>query len=505
MATGDVNFDASDITWAHAVNSREAVERELSGPLDFIESDVSLGVLKDRTFDPLMPILAHPPETTSDISLEDFLKLASGTTKGIKLDFKSIEVVEPSLIILQKHADKMNYSLWLNADILAGPIKASGIPVKVDTFFLLCRQYFPTAVLSVGWTTEWYITYSPDMWHYDWEHVRKMADIIRCFGYEGKFPTYTFPVRAIFASRSIKQLQWLLGVIPDSSLTVWSGLKDFLELEDLLRIRSSFPLNKVYYDVPDPVGSTFQEAKNQTVPTIKNISVNKNQWMTFTRGPVSECPSFTYTTNNFIVFGRSINTAVLLRKLITIDDDHGLKVQAKVRFFSAYDQKGSSSFGHELTLSIVDVSLLSKNISADSLNLSHSDTEILWTAMNKSKVHTFEHNQSDQCRIFKLDTNADRSFQAWVVPCYEMDEKQTLEEIAVFGQAEVPSNKRLVLPKGPFMIGFMSSGEGHVVIQDFEISDKKEKNKTNASSTISITMGFFTILFLYGIMRRFSV
>lgn len=33
MATGEVLFDASDVTWAHAVNSREAVERELAGEI----------------------------------------------------------------------------------------------------------------------------------------------------------------------------------------------------------------------------------------------------------------------------------------------------------------------------------------------------------------------------------------------------------------------------------------------------------------------------------------
>lgn len=34
------------------------------------------------------PILAHPPDTDSDITLEEWLALMVSTNKGIKLDFK---------------------------------------------------------------------------------------------------------------------------------------------------------------------------------------------------------------------------------------------------------------------------------------------------------------------------------------------------------------------------------------------------------------------------------
>lgn len=336
--------------------------------------------------------------------------------------------------------------------------------------------------------------------------MRKMADIIRCFGYENKYPTFTFPVRGILASRSIRQLQWLLGVIPNSSLTVWSGLNDFMELGDLTRIRNSFPVSKVYYDVPDPIGSMFQKRKNSTMATDDVSSSSKNQWMTFTRGPVAECTSFTYTTNNTIVFGHSMTTAVLLKKLITVDVIHGFKAAGKVEFFNEYDRKQGISVGHRLTIAIVDVSLFSKNSSTDSsIDLTESDTDVLWSAMNASQVHTFEQNTSEQCRIFKLDSENEKSFQAWTVPCEEMVEHDSLEDIAATGTAEIPFNKRLVLPKGPFMIGFMSSGDGHVVIHDFEISDKKGIPKTNGSSTISITMGIFSLLFLYSAIRRLTV
>lgn len=34
------------------------------------------------------PIMAHPPETDSDITLQEWLEEMAGTDKGIKLDFK---------------------------------------------------------------------------------------------------------------------------------------------------------------------------------------------------------------------------------------------------------------------------------------------------------------------------------------------------------------------------------------------------------------------------------
>jgi Uncharacterized conserved protein (DUF2181) len=59
----------------------------------------------------MLPVMGHPPATTSDITLENFLndilnfnKVNPSKQKGVKLDFKSIEVFEGSLPLLR--------SLW---------------------------------------------------------------------------------------------------------------------------------------------------------------------------------------------------------------------------------------------------------------------------------------------------------------------------------------------------------------------------------------------------------
>lgn len=73
-----------------------------------IEADVSMGMVTGRE-GKILPIMAHPPFKTSDLSLEEFLDtvLSSGKKKGIKLDFKDMEAVEMSLMIIKARTSKV--------------------------------------------------------------------------------------------------------------------------------------------------------------------------------------------------------------------------------------------------------------------------------------------------------------------------------------------------------------------------------------------------------------
>lgn len=86
-----------------------------------IEADVSLA----ETSRYPVPIMAHPPNNTSDLTLEDFLIeiVRSNCAKGIKLDFKSTRVVEPAFRVLARHSDFIKGPIVLNADILTGIIR----------------------------------------------------------------------------------------------------------------------------------------------------------------------------------------------------------------------------------------------------------------------------------------------------------------------------------------------------------------------------------------------
>jgi hypothetical protein len=82
-----------------------------------IEADVSMGIVTGRE-GKFLPIMAHPPFKSSDLSLEEFLDttLSSRTPKGIKLDFKDMEAVELSLRTIKTRANKV---LFICADLLS--------------------------------------------------------------------------------------------------------------------------------------------------------------------------------------------------------------------------------------------------------------------------------------------------------------------------------------------------------------------------------------------------
>lgn len=135
--------------------------------------------------------------------------MQGGIKKGIKLDFKQLGAVQQSLDILSLHRDQLNFPIWLNADILAGPVNATATPVDSDVFLSLCVEFFPEATLSIGWTTRF--TNSGDTnGQYTTGDVKLMVDTI-----ERNHVTQpvTFPVRAAFVERSIDSLSWLLDTV----------------------------------------------------------------------------------------------------------------------------------------------------------------------------------------------------------------------------------------------------------------------------------------------------
>ena len=96
-----VENDASRVTWAHAVNSRQKLEETLKSSLLFIEADILIGSSTTE------PIMAHPPHTTSDLTFADFLKELKSTSKGLKLDFKDINALQPCLNELEAQKDNV--------------------------------------------------------------------------------------------------------------------------------------------------------------------------------------------------------------------------------------------------------------------------------------------------------------------------------------------------------------------------------------------------------------
>lgn len=191
--------DGAEIIWYHAANSKSQLKDALTGAAHMIEADVLLRGQGSGTEEPIM---AHPPQTDSDITLHEWLNEILQTSKGIKLDFKSLEAVKPSMKLLQERKMSLERPLWINADILPGP---GGSPQAVDAecFLHTVLSFFPDVTLSLGWTTGWHPEKNNE--GYSWEMVKKMQYICSPLS-----QPVTFPVRAALVRQSWGELLWLL-------------------------------------------------------------------------------------------------------------------------------------------------------------------------------------------------------------------------------------------------------------------------------------------------------
>ncbi|KAH1026669.1 hypothetical protein HUJ05_000302 [Dendroctonus ponderosae] len=268
----DIKQNLTKITWAHAVNNQTYLDATLKNgkfilnnyqikisqlmrkftrqDINMIEADIVLGTLINGKTDPI-PIMGHPPQNTSDLSLEGFLaqvqsfdSTSNSSKKGIKLDFKTIEVLEASKNIVRSVADKDDdLPIWINADILAGPVNASTKPVNASRFLDVAKS-FPKSILSLGWTTAYD---SNSNGSYESSQIQEMIDVIRSHNITQEI---TFPVRAGLAARSLEQLTNLTESIEKSTLTIWSSDGDNVSVEDLRLLISKIGLNRTYIDVP---------------------------------------------------------------------------------------------------------------------------------------------------------------------------------------------------------------------------------------------------------------
>ncbi|XP_046644331.1 uncharacterized protein LOC124329334 [Daphnia pulicaria] len=258
-----IDSDLSRIKWGHGINSKVQLNTSLYGKDMMIEADVSMGTIVGGDGS-ILPIMAHPPLVSSDLSLEEFMDtiLNSGTFKGIKLDFKDIEALEPSLMAIKSRASKITAPLWLNADILAGPVNATTKPVDIGRFLDLTKSYFPDSVLSVGWTTR----FGPQMtWplqiinegSYTMDHMIQMRDALHAA--QIRQPV-TFPIRAGLSTspESQRNILWLLEQIENSSLTVWSSQYDIVDVPALMKLVNHIGKENIFVDVPSGLSCEIQ-------------------------------------------------------------------------------------------------------------------------------------------------------------------------------------------------------------------------------------------------------
>jgi len=151
--------DLTNVTWAHAVNSKAKLQEALQNPgVRMLEADIVMGAIIGTEIR-YTPIMAHPPAVQSDLSFQEFITTvvefnegkSLESRKGVKLDFKTIVAVERVVKSIQA-LQITDFPVWLNADILKGP-GGFPFPIPATKFIELCQQYLPTNTLSIGWTT----------------------------------------------------------------------------------------------------------------------------------------------------------------------------------------------------------------------------------------------------------------------------------------------------------------------------------------------------------------
>ena len=99
----NINDDLSLVSWSHAVNSRKKLSDALESSSMFLEADILLVESKHDE-----PIMAHPPQTDSDLKFSEWLKMSYSSGKGLKLDFKTKNALIPCLNTLNMYKNKVN-------------------------------------------------------------------------------------------------------------------------------------------------------------------------------------------------------------------------------------------------------------------------------------------------------------------------------------------------------------------------------------------------------------
>lgn len=234
-------------TWFHRANSKEELNKALATDVMILEADVTLEGYGTPSQKPI-PIMAHPPNVTSDNTLDEWLDAVLETPKGIKLDFKSLASVGLSLdLLLQKNSTRgINRPVWLNADILKDPLVPDFVPAVNGTRFLeLVQDKFPDVTLSLGWMV--LVIYTKEM-------VEEMYAVVKDVPQK-----ITFPIQSLFVRNGWPHISWLLSQSPRFSLTLWQG-SVHPSVEDLLFVRDNSHPSRVYYDIYEPTLSQFKQA-----------------------------------------------------------------------------------------------------------------------------------------------------------------------------------------------------------------------------------------------------
>jgi len=225
------------MTWAHATNSLNEFEEAVSSSsVSAIECDIIMS-----NNHPPEPILAHPPCRESDLAVRRMLRLImapqkdekNNLRKHLKLDFKEIEALEPTLDLILNSAftNTLRKDIILNADILSGPgidLNDHSI-VPPSAFIETCLDYIqrlraknPEILFgfSLGFKCDW-----QSMEGYLSTQVSQMSDLVGCY----QLASSNSGIKVILAlnarqlGKSLLVFDEFLRDYPKSTILAWTG------------------------------------------------------------------------------------------------------------------------------------------------------------------------------------------------------------------------------------------------------------------------------------------
>ncbi|GLE05871.1 hypothetical protein PINS_up015052 [Pythium insidiosum] len=267
-----------DYRWAHAVNSPAllaAVKRQiqlastgdLSGDaVNAVEADIIWSDHKQA------PVMGHPPQTDSDLTLADFLAemqalttlfsplCASDATPLliVKLDFKSAQAFEAAYDLVRAFISTYPFArgVFVNADICVGPANTSIVNFEAREFLRRASALGSVdgpndhkLVLSVGWTTS---NETDEEIHRPYTNA--MVDDMLALLKQYEHHHVTFPLRATSCRSSWNVIRRLLTGPSTFGFTLWwakSQMSD-QELEWLyhtLEETDGAFARRTYYDI----------------------------------------------------------------------------------------------------------------------------------------------------------------------------------------------------------------------------------------------------------------
>eukprot|EP00434_Breviolum_minutum_P024491 symbB.v1.2.021630.t1/scaffold1854.1/size98632/4 len=139
--------------WAHSCVSKKKLEAALQdSEVTAIEVDVAMGYLSGpgSFSDEMVPVMAHPPILTSDLTFQDFLEEL--IRDGRRHDLEAVRRCLPLLAERSGELAANGQAVWLNADVLPGPgLRSWSCSVPAEEFLRAAEEHCPGAHLSLGW------------------------------------------------------------------------------------------------------------------------------------------------------------------------------------------------------------------------------------------------------------------------------------------------------------------------------------------------------------------